>query len=283
MVINSMFILTFNSTEYYRGATRGKMKSSIRHLLALVFTFHFLSALILNSYASGTVSWYFKKNSEHKQPMLDKELEFIKNYSCYYVDNKHGDSCDEKIIYLTFDAGYENGNVERILDVLKEKNVHAAFFVLGHLINNNTDLVKRMKNEGHLVCNHTMSHKNMAKVKGKDEFAEEILKLETLYKEKIGGEMPKFYRPPEGVFTEENLKYLEEMGYKTVLWSFAYADWDNNKQLLPEVALQKLINGTHNGEILLLHPTSKTNADILSKLIDVWREMGYRFGTLNEL
>ncbi|MBQ8836684.1 MAG: polysaccharide deacetylase family protein [Clostridia bacterium] len=234
-------------------------------------------------HAATEVSWYFKKNSEHKQPTLDANLEFINNYSCYYVDKNHGDSCEDKVIYLTFDAGYENGNVEKILDVLKEKNVKGAFFVLGHLIENNTALVKRMVDEGHLVCNHTASHKNMAKVTDSAKFKEELEKLEVLYEEKIGGEMPKFYRPPEGTFTEDNLKMLEQLGYKTILWSFAYADWDNNKQLSPDTAMEKLINGTHNGEILLLHPTSATNAQILNKLIDTWREMGYRFGTLDEL
>ncbi len=240
-------------------------------------------AVALLSVAAEEVSWYFKKNDTHTQPTLDSDLSFITNYDCYYVDKNHGDSDIERVIYLTFDAGYENGNVERILDTLKEKNVKAAFFVLSHLIESNTELVKRMADEGHLVCNHTMTHRNMAKVYDRATFEDELYGLERLYLEKIGSEMPKFYRPPEGRFSEDNLKILKEMGYKTILWSFAYADWDNAKQMPPEKAKEKLINGTHNGEILLLHPTSKTNADILGELIDVWREMGYRFGTLNEL
>ncbi len=256
---------------------------TVRHFSKLIFVLLLILTLSMQAFASNEVSWYFKKNSEHKRPPLDKNLEFINDYSCYYLDRTHTDDDKDKVIYLTFDAGYENGNIERILDVLKEKNVQGAFFVLGHLIDKNTELVKRMVNEGHLVCNHTMSHKNMAKVTDPTEFKNELTKLEKLYTDKIGGEMPKYYRPPEGRFSEENLKILEEMGYKTILWSFAYADWDNNKQLSPASATEKLINGTHNGEILLLHPTSKTNADILSKLIDVWTKMGYRFGTLNEL
>ncbi len=256
---------------------------AVKHICAFVLATVLFVSFPIDSFAVNEVSWYFKKNSEHKQPSLDKELEFINNYSCYYLDKKHGDEDTDKVIYLTFDAGYENGNIERILDVLKEKKVQGAFFVLGHLVDKNTELVKRMANEGHLVCNHTVSHKNMAKITDAAEFKNELVKLEELYYEKTGGEIAKFYRPPEGRFTEENLKILEQMGYKTVLWSFAYADWDNNKQLSPASAMEKLINGTHNGEILLLHPTSKTNADILSKLIDVWTEMGYRFGTLNEL
>ena len=259
------------------------MKTMLKKTLICLLSLLFIPTLQIEMHAATEVSWYFKKNSEHKQPTLDSNLEFINNYNCYYVDKNHGDTCEDKVIYLTFDAGYENGNVEKILDTLKEKNVQGAFFVLGHLIENNTDLVKRMAAEGHLVCNHTVSHKNMAKVTDSAQFKEELTKLEALYKENIGEEMPKFYRPPEGIFTEDNLKILEEMGYKTVLWSFAYADWDNNKQLSPDIAFEKLIAGTHNGEILLLHPTSKTNAEILGKLIDTWRDMGYRFGTLDEL
>lgn len=258
------------------------MKKKQRSFLLLMLVSAVLAITTISS-AAEEIGWYFKKNNEHKQPALDANLSFISDYSCYYVDKKHGDDCEDKVIYLTFDAGYENGNVERILDVLKEKDVKGAFFVLRHLIEANTDLVKRMAEEGHMVCNHTMSHKNMAKVNDRAVFEQELGGLEELYAEKIGGEMPKYYRPPEGRFSEENLKILEEMGYKTILWSFAYADWDNEKQMSLDSAMKKLIDGTHNGEILLLHPTSKTNADILSQLIDVWKDMGYRFGTLDEL
>ena len=259
------------------------MKIRQRRFHSLILVFLSILTVSFTVFANDEISWYFKKNQEHKQPTLDKDQEFILKYDCYYLDPAHGDDATDKVLYLTFDAGYENGNIERILDVLKEKEVKAAFFVLSHLIEANTDLVKRMVDEGHMVCNHTMSHKNMAKVTDRAVFEEELYGLEKLYASKIGGEMPKFYRPPEGKFSEENLKILKEMGYKTVLWSFAYADWDNNKQPDPQQAIKKLINGTHNGEILLLHPTSKTNADILSQLIDVWRDMGYHFGTLDAL
>ncbi len=259
------------------------MKKRNRTILTLICAIFLITIFPIDMHASNEINWYFKKNNEHKQPNLDPNQLFINKYSCYYVDKKHGDDSNDKVIYLTFDAGYENGNVEKILDTLKEKNVSAAFFVLSHLIDKNTDLVKRMAAEGHLVCNHTSTHKNIAKIQDRDKLIEELNKLEVLYNDKIGGEMPKFFRPPEGSFTEDNLKVLEEAGYKTILWSFAYADWDNDKQLSPKVAAEKLLNGTHNGEILLLHPTSKTNAEILGTLIDKWRGMGYRFGTLNEL
>ncbi|MBQ9428111.1 MAG: polysaccharide deacetylase family protein [Clostridia bacterium] len=259
------------------------MKTKHKRFILLSLGLVLLISLPLRLFAQDGLSWYFKKNGEHKQPLLDSGQTFINGYHCYYVDKNHGDDCVDKVIYLTFDAGYENGNVEKILDTLKEKNVKAAFFVLSHLITADTELVRRMADEGHLVCNHTMSHRDMTRAKTRAEFEKELLGLEKLYAEKIGGEMPKYYRPPEGRISEDNLKILEEMGYKTILWSFAYADWDNQHQMSPEKALEKLNNGLHNGEILLLHPTSATNAAILGGFLDGLIERGYRFGTLDEL
>lgn len=233
--------------------------------------------------AAASLGWYCKRNKEHKQPTLDPKMTVIEQYDAYYVDKNHGDTSEEKVIYLTFDAGYENGNVEKILNVLKEENVPAAFFILDNLILKNTDLVKRMAEEGHTVCNHTMKHRDMTKVTDLETFRAELEGLATLYEEKIGVPMAKFYRPPEGKFTEQNLKFATELGYTTVFWSFAYADWDNKMQLPEEEAIKKVLDNTHNGAILLFHPTSETNAKILGKLIAEWRAQGYRFGTLDEL
>ena len=227
--------------------------------------------------------FYVRRNTEHKQPALDSTIAYIEKYDAYYVDKRHGDDCDERVLYLTFDAGYENGNVEKILDVLKKEDVPAAFFGLENLIKRNTELVRRMADEGHLVCNHTMHHRDMSKITDQDDFAGELRALEELYREMIGGEMPKYYRPPEGRFSEANLAAAQALGYKTVFWSFAYADWDNAKQPGAEYAIKKILDNTHNGAIILLHPTSATNAAILSDLIKEWRAMGYRFGTLDEL
>lgn len=227
--------------------------------------------------------WFVKRNSEHKQPLLDPSLSYIENYDCYYVDKNHSDNDTDKVLYLTFDAGYENGNIAKILDTLKEEAVPSAFFVLDHMILCETELVKRMADEGHLVCNHTAKHRDMTKMHTKEKIAEELSALETLYKEKIGGEMPKYYRPPEGKLSEENLAFLKELGYKTVMWSFAYADWDNERQPAPEIAKQKILDNTHNGAVILLHPTSATNAKILGDCIKAWKAEGYRFGTLDEL
>ena len=252
--------------------------------IAVFLTFSFLLSLLsVTAYAATPISWYVSRDKDHKQPRLDPQLAYVENYDCYYVDKKHGDSCDEKVLYLTFDAGYENGNISKILDTLKEEKVSAAFFVLDHMILSETALVKRMVAEGHLVCNHTAKHRDMTQIRTKEKFSEELRALERLYEEKIGGQMKKYYRPPEGKLSEENLVFLQELGYKTVMWSFAYADWDNHRQPDPEDAKKKILDNTHNGEVVLLHPTSATNAEILLECIKEWKRLGFRFGTLDEL
>ncbi|MDD6800491.1 MAG: polysaccharide deacetylase family protein [Firmicutes bacterium] len=226
-------------------------------------------------------AWYCKNNTTHTQPELPSEFSFIHESDAYYLNPNVSD--DDKVIYLTFDAGYENGNIEKILDAMKSRGVTGAFFILGNIIERNTDLVKRMKDEGHLVCNHTFSHKDMTRVTSADVFGTELEKLEKYYKEMTGNELDKFYRPPKGCFTESNLKNAKALGYKTIFWSYAYADWDNDKQMPAEKAYEKVMSHTHNGEIILLHPTSATNAEIIGQLIDEWKKQGYRFGSLYEL
>ncbi len=232
----------------------------------------------LTAFASeGVIHWYVKNNKEHRRPALEGELTAIEGHNASYIGE------DEKVIYLTFDAGYENGNVAKILDILDRHNVKGAFFILENLVNRDTELVNRMAESGHLVCNHTASHKNMSLVSSKDGFASELEKLERVYKEKTGRELDKYYRPPEGSFNKSNLEFADELGYHTVFWSFAYADWDNNKQPDVQKALDKVLSHIHNGEIMLLHPTSATNVAILDQLINKLKSDGYRFGTLDEL
>lgn len=240
-----------------------------------------LSLIIPVSASAKTFNWYCKHEKDGKQPGIDPEMKFIENYGGYYLDRKADEN--DKVIYLTFDAGYENGNVEKILDTMKTENVKGAFFILDNLIKHDTALVKRMKDEGHLICNHTAKHKDMTKISDLGSFKAELDSLESTYEEYVGGEMAKYYRPPEGKFSEENLKMANDLGYCTIFWSFAYADWDNERQMSPETAVKKILDGTHNGEIILLHPTSATNAQILGELIRAWKDMGYRFGTLDEL
>lgn len=256
----------------------------MKKIIKMIFAIFTILSLTLIINASNCHSWYCNRNKLHEQPSLGGELSFIKNYDLYWKDDTNTKLNDnKKIIYLTFDAGYENGNVEKILDILKEENVPGAFFILDNLIKNNTSLVKRMVDEGHLVCNHTMSHKDMSKIEDKDEFASELESLNALFYEKIGMSMPKYYRPPEGRFSEDNLRWAKELGYKTIMWSFAYDDWDNNRQRSEEYAYKKIMDNIHNGEVMLLHPTSKTNANILKKVIEVLKKQGFEFGTLNQL
>ena len=224
-------------------------------------------------------NWYMKRVPNNERPSADVNMQFISEYNGYYI----GNNPDDKTLYLTFDAGYENGNIEKILDVLKKHKVQGAFFVLENLIESKPELIKRMAEEDHLVCNHTMKHFDMTKVRSKDKFTEELKSLADLYKNCTGYDMPKFYRPPEGRFSEENLMFAKEIGYKTIFWSFAYADWDNNKQPSPEEAKLKILNNTHNGAVILLHPTSATNAAILDDLIMEWKNQGYKFGNLYQL
>ena len=170
----------------------------------------------------------------------------------------------------------------QILDILKEENVPGAFFILGHPLLKNTDIIKRMKMEGHLVCNHTKNHKNISEMTRK-EIQNNLSDLEMLFEEKTGQQMDKFFRPPEGKFSEESLLATKDSGYKNIFWSYAYADWNDNNQMSPKKALEKLKANLHAGEILLLHPTSKTNATILKDFIQYAKAEGYRFQSLNEL
>ena len=228
-------------------------------------------------------NWYCVHVRDHVQPSIGGELAFVEEIGGYYIDRRHTSMDDEeKVVYLTFDAGYENGNVEKILDVMKAEEVTGAFFILGNLITHNTELVRRMASEGHLVCNHTVRHKDMTRMSNED-FLKELKELEALYKETTGLQLASYYRPPEGRFSRENLMCAEENGYKTVLWSFAYPDWDNTRQIPPEKAKDIILENLHNGEVLLLHPTSATNAEILGDVIRELKAQGFRFGSLNEL
>lgn len=207
-------------------------------------------------------------------------LNLINKYSAYYL----GDTSN-KIIYLTFDEGYENGYSGKILDILKEKNVKAAFFVTTPYIKGNKDLIKRMVDEGHLVCNHSTHHPSMAAeaLKGQKDFNEEFSVCEQTFEDVAGTKISKFFRPPMGKYSELSLKGTQDLGYKTIFWSFAYNDWDVNKQPDEEYAKKFIMSRTHPGGIYLLHAVSKTNTDILPWLIDEWKSKGYVFKTLNEL
>lgn len=248
------------------------MKKILSSILIITF---FVLLLNLPSFSDNTLSWYIRKRGNNK-PQFPAEAPLVEQYNAYYIGK------DEKVIYLTFDAGYENGNISQILDILKAENVPAAFFILDNIIYKNPKLVKRMADEGHLVCNHTKKHKNLCN-SSCDEINEDLSGLEKLCLERCNVVMSKYFRFPEGRYSIESLKSVNELGYKTIFWSFGYDDWDNNRQLNPQKAIKNILDNTHNGEVILLHPTSSTNREILPTLIKEWRKMGYDFGTLDQL
>ena len=231
--------------------------------------------------AAAEGNWGLSFQQDGKPPVANAAAEYLRQFDAWYTGTETGG--EEKSIYLTFDSGYENGYTEQILDVLKEEEVPAAFFLVGNYIAENPELVKRMDAEGHIVGNHTMHHPDMSEIAGKEDFAEELAMLEEVYQQTVGKEMKKFYRPPQGKYSEENLKQANELGYKTIFWSLAYVDWYENDQPSREEALNLLNRRIHPGAVVLLHSTSKTNAQILQELIQGWKEKGYVFRSLEEL
>lgn len=228
--------------------------------------------------AVPTASWGLSFRQEGSAPVGTAGTEQLRQYDAAYLGDTR-----EKVLYLTFDAGYENGSTEKVLDTLKKHRVPAAFFLVGNYIERNADLVRRMVEEGHIVGNHTMHHYDMSKLDSQETFSKELTDLENLFRETTGKDLPKYYRPPQGIYSQENLKMAKSLGYKTVFWSLAYVDWLNDKQPTREQAFSKLLPRTHNGAVVLLHSTSKTNAEILDDLLTQWENLGYRFGTLEEL
>ena len=232
---------------------------------------------------SEVTNWGLSFDKEGNAPTGNASVEELAKYDAWYV----GDA-GKKTIYLTFDAGFENGYTAEILDSLKKHKVPAAFFLVGTYIRDNPELVKRMAEEGHIVGNHSMHHTDMSAVTDASLFEKELAEVEAVYQSALDDvegkvQMPKYYRPPEGKFSRQNLEMAKKLGYKTVFWSLAYVDWDTDRQPTREEALEKLLPRTHNGAIVLLHSTSKTNAKVLGELIERWKAEGYRFGTLDKL
>lgn len=230
------------------------------------------------SFAEG--NWGLGFGEEGKAPTGNATPDELKEYNAYFL----GDTSNKnKTIYLTFDCGYENGNLSLILDALKKHKVSATFFVVGNFLETSPELAKRMVEEGHTVGNHTYHHPDMSAISDKEAFAKEVHSVADLFESITGKKMAMFYRPPQGKYSIENLKMAKEMGYSTFFWSLAYVDWYEDKQPSHEEAFHKLLSRVHPGAIVLLHSTSKTNAEILDELLTKWEEMGYQFGTLKKL
>jgi len=247
----------------------------------LLFVGMFLYEAMFNfsvSVSTEISNWGLSFREEGKAPVGNASAKALKEYNAYYV----GDD-SEKVIYLTFDAGFENGHTSKILDTLKKHDVKATFFLVGHYIEQEPQLVMRMLEEGHIVGNHTFNHPDMSKISDMEAFKKELVSLEELYKQVTGRDMQKYYRPPQGKFNENNLSMAKELGYKTIFWSLAYVDWYNDKQPTKEQAFSKLLPRIHPGAVVLLHSTSKTNAEILDELLTKWKEDGYIFKNIDSL
>lgn len=270
-----------------------KQNKNLKNIIvtALLLTFSYFAgqgiAHIQNVYAFGALlpagssasaNWGLSFQEEGKAPTGNAAASYLKDFDAYFVEET-----EEKKIYLTFDCGFENGNTPAILDALKKHNAPATFFIVGNYMETSPDLVKRMVSEGHTVGNHTYHHPDMSKIGEIEAFRKELADLETLYEEAIGQPMTKYYRPPQGVYSESNLKMAQELGYQTFFWSLAYVDWYEDKQPSKEEAFKKLLGRIHPGAIVLLHSTSKTNGAILDELLGKWEEMGYHFASLDEL
>ncbi len=220
-------------------------------LFLIAFLFGNLAAYIQTSFSPKTIptaaegNWGLSFQQDGEPPVANASFEELKKYNAYYAEDT-----SEKKLYLTFDAGFENGNTPAILDALKKHDVKATFFVVGTYIKDNPDLIKRIHEEGHLIGNHTYHHPDMSKIATKESFHKELKDVETEYKNVVGEEMTKFYRPPQGKFNETNLQMAKDLGYHTFFWSLAYVDWYENDQPSKEEAFQKLLGRIHPGAIV---------------------------------
>ena len=258
-----------------------KHTKQIVTLILLVMFFTALSVTVLTRQRAQlleTGSWGLSFRTEGQAPTGNASPEKLAEYDAAFVGDE-----SEPVVYLTFDAGYENGNTAPILDVLAKHKAPAAFFVVGTYIEQNPELVRRMAAEGHTVGNHTWHHYDMSKIADRATFEQELSSVEAAYEQAVGSPMPKYYRPPQGIYSEENLQMAQQLGYRTVFWSLAYRDWLQDEQPTKEQAFSKLIPRIHNGAVLLLHSTSATNAEILDELLTNYEAQGYRFAPLDEL
>lgn len=247
-----------------------------KRIIALVL----MTIGLIGTCSAATVdgNWGLSFEKDGEKPRGNAAPDRLKEFDAYFVGEG-----DEKVVYLTFDAGYENGHTETILDVLKETEVPATFFLVGTYIRDNPEIVSRMVQEGHIVGNHTMNHPDMSAISDIKSFEGELKQTQDCYKEVTGEDIPMYYRPPQGKFSENNLKMAKELGYKTIFWSLAYVDWNTDDQPDPEFAFSKLMPRLHPGMVLLLHSTSQTNSGILKELIQKYKDEGYTFESIDHL
>lgn len=264
------------------------MKKTFKQVLCLFLVVIMTSTTVLSftaeakslsDYSTKSYDWGLGQNTEHKipTPPTPSSWKLSKDHTYYY--GKH--SKKDKVAYLTFDCGYENGYTSKILDILKKKKVKAIFFVTEPYIKENVKLVKRMKKEGHMVGNHTSTHPRMAKLSVK-KIKKEIRSCEKTMKKLTGYTMDKYIRPPEGNISKRSVKVAESLGYCTILWSLAYYDYDEDNQPGKDYVVKKFKTYYHNGMIPLIHAISKSNTQALPDVIKFLKKKGFRFGTLDE-
>lgn len=221
----------------------------------------------------------FKKSKQGSLPSIAEEgfMNILQRQQAIFLGNTNS-----KELYLTFDNGYENGFTPRILDILRDKQVPAAFFVTGHFVKDQAELVQRMAKEGHLIGNHSWSHPDLSQV-GAERIRGEMDKVRQAVAELTGGQEMKFMRPPRGIFSDRMLSVCRELGYTGVFWSVAYKDWDVNSQRGGQYAFDSVMSQLHPGAVILLHSVSRDNVEALGRIIDAARSQGYEFKSLNEL
>lgn len=268
--------------QYKRNIAKNVILSGVILVLFSICIFQMdIGSKNIRSVASNTgenqkLEWGIKRNNNHERPDVgDKNKQILEANGGICLGKEL-----DKNIYLTFDSGYEAGYMENILDVLKQNNVKATFFITSHYLNTASELVGRMIEEGHIIGNHTVNHKSMPSISNA-EIETEIMKLHQAVFEKFNYEM-RYIRPPKGEFNERTLRKCQDLGYKTVMWSFAYCDWDEKKQPSQEKAQKMIVDNLHSGEIMLLHSNSKTNSEVLDAIIKEARNQGYEFKTLDE-
>lgn len=241
-----------------------------------VLTSTTINGIEIESLDNKKIGWGIKRNDNHEQPDVGNvNRKILDKYQGLYMGNK-----EQKLVYLTFDLGYEAGYTPKILEVLKQNEVKATFFITAHYVNTQPDLVKQMIDEGHIIGNHTVNHKSMPSC-SLETIKKEVMDLHSAIYEKFGYEM-KFIRPPKGEYSERTVAYTNTLGYTSVMWSFGYDDWDEKKQGREEYGKKKILDNVHNGEIMLLHATSKDNANILDDVIKEIKNMGYEFRNIDQ-
>ncbi|WP_430788147.1 delta-lactam-biosynthetic de-N-acetylase [Virgibacillus flavescens] len=252
-----------------------KLNIIIGTLTLTFLTFFYI--LPAEEIAAKGYGWGYKKSTNHEIPEIGKYKEMLDQYGAYYADDS-----GEKVIYLTFDNGYEQGYTPKVLDALKNENVPATFFVTGHYVESKPELIKRMVKEGHIIGNHSYHHPDFSIV-SKATMKKELETLEDAVAEITDQDQMKYLRPPRGIFSEKTLDWAHELGYIHIFWSVAFSDWNTDKQKGESFAYDQVMKQVHPGAIILLHTVSSDNAEALPRIIKDLKKQGYSFKSLDDL